>query len=124
MTLSHLPQGRCGLKSVQEHLNKWYASSPSARKVWIEISRSLRENGFTPSPSARKVWIEIVWIAVTAGRTGCHLPQGRCGLKSRSLRSGCMRSGSPSARKVWIEIVQGPLLVLAHTVTFRKEGVD
>ena len=34
----------------------------------------------------------------------CHLPQGRCGLKSRTALSESWSYQSPSARKVWIEI--------------------
>ena len=34
--------------------------SPSARKVWIEMSIIFRRRFPAVSPSARKVWIEIV----------------------------------------------------------------
>ena len=33
--------------------------SPSARKVWIEISKDFLRPSMTSSPSARKVWIEM-----------------------------------------------------------------
>ena len=40
------------------------AASPSARKVWIEITlTSLRKLNVASSPSARKVWIEILSIS-------------------------------------------------------------
>ena len=57
---SHLPRGRCGLKSYIGTIPIDGSLSPSARKVWIEISDQivtlLTE---AMSPSARKVWIEI-----------------------------------------------------------------
>ena len=78
------------------------------------------------SPSARKVWIEIILQIVGESDIDCHLPRGRCGLKSvfifvsaffnRHLPRGrcglkylqCISQAwkilSPSARKVWIEM--------------------
>ena len=57
--LCHLPRGRCGLKSSYRWAFFMRHSSPSARKVWIEILWRIRD------------WEG--WI--------CHLPRGRCGLK-------------------------------------------
>ena len=34
-------------------------TSPSVRKVWIEITDICKALGFKRSPSVRKVWIEI-----------------------------------------------------------------
>ena len=101
--------------------------SPSARKVWIEISdRRLKDNiedvtfrkegvdwnvcssliavVFALSPSARKVWIEIANVCTTFPTVFRHLPQGRCGLKCSISSHVNSRFTSPSARKVWIEI--------------------
>ena len=83
ISFSHLPRGRCGLKSKSYAVIINRAKSPSARKVWIEMFKSeLRYSQFTLSPSARKVWIEI---------------RNRSSTVSGS-------PVSPSARKVWIEI--------------------
>ena len=99
--LCHLPRGRCGLKlfgSINQNLS---FTSPSARKVWIEISKSEYIARVGKSPSARKVWIEM-WI--------------------ESVRKQAF--ASPSARKVWIEIYQGLYKCRFPYVTFREEGVD
>ena len=57
--------------------------------------------------------------------TKCHLPQGRCGLKSAYNCRYPQAVWSPSARKVWIEMYNhdndGQY---GQIVTFRKEGVD
>ena len=55
------------------------------------------------SPSARKVWIEIAYPLLGKPRGGCHLPRGRCGLKSE---------------------IEGVSEKQIAYVTFRKEGVD
>ena len=60
-------------------------SSPSARKVWIEISNNIRWASLIRSPSARKVWIEIYPHYLGDNAKGCHLPQGRCGLKLKCI---------------------------------------
>ena len=100
----HLPQGRCGLKSVSSISTILCSPSPSARKVWIEIkwvsfetkwkyvtfrkegvdwnmSPSFFSTSSSSSPSARKVWIEIAKVKLTSVTRKSHLPQGRCGLK-------------------------------------------
>ena len=123
-------------------------SSPSARKVWIEISRLLchsvcahrvtfrkegvdwnirtmarLERGFW-SPSARKVWIEITPSLSAAALTTCHLPQGRCGLKLEALRtSHCSRRHLPQGRCGLKSYCCG-VITIPPNVTFRKEGVD
>ena len=86
MKESHLPRGRCGLKyAFLNESGLQSSASPSARKVWIEMSlfRQIKMINFE-SPSARKVWIEILIVDHTLDKLA-----------------------SPSARKVWIEI---PLL--------------
>ena len=75
--------------------------SPSARKVWIEMTAYINSCTNVTSPSARKVWIEILTLVKVA----YPLP-------------------SPSARKVWIEIFAYLLDLLLLVVTFREEGVD
>ena len=98
----HLPQGRCGLKcTITTTTVNTARSSPSARKVWIEITCAYCHSRQQKSPSARKVWIEI-W-------------------KRDANRTGRM---SPSARKVWIEITIVRRRKDVKIVTFRKEGVD
>ena len=98
----HLPQGRCGLKcTITTTTVNTARSSPSARKVWIEITCAYCHSRQQKSPSARKVWIEI-W-------------------KRDANRTGRM---SPSARKVWIEIACEVTIGAMSAVTFRKEGVD
>ena len=132
----HLPRGRCGLKLCCWYLGDSTLQSPSARKVWIEITNPPRRLRRQRSPSARKVWIEIKKRCAFGSPVICHLPRGRCGLKSSLFqvpfalqghlprgRCGlkwltpdhpeCLKP-SPSARKVWIEMfcmprVQGQL---------------
>ena len=79
---SHLPRGRCGLKSYTDFHDLNLDWSPSARKVWIEIKFNYKCH---MSPFS-------------------HLPRGRCGLKFPSLLNLGRYVSSPSARKVWIEI--------------------
>ena len=86
LTRGHLPQGRCGLKWTCIVQTPRDLTSPSARKVWIEISQYVlslvyhpvafrkegvdwnnsfaeRPNKSIASPSARKVWIEIQMVS-------------------------------------------------------------
>ena len=56
------------------------------------------------SPSTRKVWIEIDNGVFDNVEMQCHLPHGRCGLKYTNAFNGKYTGGSPSTRKVWIEI--------------------
>jgi len=102
---SHLLWGRCGLKyycvwlwrcrgwvTFCEEGVDWNIlarrtfsgrlSSPSVRKVWIEIRRKMECACGIPSPSVRKVWIEM---------------------EPKSPRKYRL-CASPSVRKVWIEI--------------------
>ena len=90
---------------------------------WNSWSRWSEEAAWT-SPSARKVWIEIVLHSHPEVMPPGHLPRGRCGLKFNS--SAIIRSAlwSPSARKVWIEICLMIYQLKVGTVTFREEGVD
>ena len=104
LTRGHLPQGRCGLKWTCIVQTPRDLTSPSARKVWIEISQYVlslvyhpvafrkegvdwnnsfaeRPNKSIASPSARKVWIEIHWMEALFSEVKGRLPQGRCGLK-------------------------------------------
>ena len=99
----HLPQGRCGLKSPNFTVWNSRTTSPSARKVWIEIINSIPFSCKT-SVTFRKEGVDWNWKyrAVRSGadvtfrkegvdwnHPGCndiagilrHLPQGRCGLK-------------------------------------------
>ena len=55
----HLPHGRCGLKSSTADDLTDVSTSPSTRKVWIEISKITPIIPVFSSPSTRKVWIEI-----------------------------------------------------------------
>ena len=102
---------------------------------------------YTQSPSARKVWIEIQHRTQSSRTYCCHLPRGRCGLKSKRRSSRGSRHRvtfreegvdwnglqvqvlpiafwSPSARKVWIEMWMTTGTMRTHWVTFREEGVD
>ena len=99
-------------------------SSPSARKVWIEISKSEYIARVGKSPSARKVWIEIVYNQPRQVQIRRHLPRGRCGLKYLLYIAIITTNQSPSARKVWIEILCKSKNRQLLSVTFREEGVD
>ena len=63
-------------------------------------------------------------LHLQAHSLGCHLPQGRCGLKSTCNTLLLTPMPSPSARKVWIEILMRWYWRALMFVTFRKEGVD
>ena len=78
--------------------------SPSARKVWIEIPPPTCLTSWPLSPSARKVWIEIVLPC--CDREGIMSPSARkVWIEMCSVRTFTRyASASPSARKVWIEI--------------------
>ena len=101
--IGHLPQGRCGLKLLYCYLCNIFHPSPSARKVWIEITESwdpanlskvtFRKEGVDWNPAQCPL---MVRIPVTFRKEGVdwnilassldldivrHLPQGRCGLK-------------------------------------------
>ena len=76
------------------------------------------------SPSARKVWIEISSPHVQPHRQGRRLPRGRCGLKCRLTCNRVEIHESPSARKVWIEIRDAIVDYAKLWVAFREEGVD
>ena len=120
----HLPQGRCGLKYLDPWRRRSRHASPSARKVWIEMERSV-EWGQATAVTFRKEGVD--WnLCVCHAETPlfCHLPQGRCGLKYKVWLQHLVNSLSPSARKVWIEIATHPKSENAVKVTFRKEGVD
>ena len=138
LTSSHLPQGRCGLKfccranyiraftspSARKVWIEIYiycdtdsckAASPSARKVWIEIFDYDKFASALVSPSARKVWIEICKRCIKMRTMRRHLPQGRCGLKSALEKPKSLDTASPSARKVWIEIYDSKSYVFPVT---------
>ena len=102
----------------------WYPRSPSARKVWIEItSQPLWLWGISVTFRKEGVdWNSLISISpVSFSR---HLPQGRCGLKSVTAFEKMPVTSSPSARKVWIEIQSKAGRTYMNFVTFRKEGVD
>ena len=101
----HLPQGRCGLKLYTS--NRFLKCHlVTFRKEGVDWNRLPQTQAArTPeSPSARKVWIEISIFTASPPVLPRHLPQGRCGLKYQKESRRDSRGGSPSARKVWIEI--------------------
>ncbi len=76
------------------------------------------------SPSARKVWIEMSLSRINYDLGVSRLPQGRCGLKYAVATKRDQAKMSPSARKVWIEIKSSRQEYSLKQVAFRKEGVD
>ena len=141
-----LPQGRCGLKYLSHGSSHLPGSSPSARKVWIEIPirvppfiisyRRLPQGRCglkfprcaspvcpIASPSARKVWIEIIQMSLPALFPAS--PSARkVWIEIRQRYQVFPESPSPSARKVWIEIIGSNTRKKWLKVAFRKEGVD
>ena len=120
--------------------------SPSARKVWIEISHTACAAGSAnASPSARKVWIEIGFAYhqntgalrhLPRGRCGLkylgngalriklgHLPRGRCGLKCCVDDAEHILIGHLPRGRCGLKFLESPFVPAPH-VTFRKEGVD
>ena len=79
---------------------------------------------YQTSPSARKVWIEIPLPYLPFIMSFGHLPRGRCGLKFCCRHKIAIICASPSARKVWIEMVNYVIYFGLNIVTFREEGVD
>ena len=98
--------------------------SPSARKVWIEILRSQGWSSCAKSPSARKVWIEIYPHYLGDNAKGCHLPRGRCGLKSivKSEHFALILVAFREEGVDWNANFVGRWVLAL--VTFREEGVD
>jgi len=98
----HLLWGRCGLKYHTGPDFYLHMSSPSVRKVWIEMHLLIMPLHVSSSPSVRKVWIEMspCWLLVLLVYR--HLLWGRCGLK-------------------WLVFAQESR---PHKVTFCEEGVD
>ena len=123
---SHLPRGRCGLKLVLHQLLKQVAAvSPSARKVWIEITPEVANTDNTTSPSARKVWIEIIIEECYDFDSIGHLPRGRCGLKFFRNRNEKETEKSHLPRgRCGLKSSHGFSLHKPLGVTFREEGVD
>ena len=145
--LRHLPRGRCGLKFSWATDVSGTTWSPSARKVWIEISVPIAHSFILMSPSARKVWIEIgitgsgigstmspsarkVWIEIRDQRPPVqlfsrHLPRGRCGLKLSSEEAmNAANTGHLPRGRCGLKSALSPACAAFSTVTFREEGVD
>ena len=81
VTHCHLPQGRCGLKTrTTSMINAYKCHLPQGR-CGLKYAATLHKSEISTSPSARKVWIEINCIQHREGSGISHLPQGRCGLK-------------------------------------------
>ena len=47
------------MKSIRNIKTRPRNRSPSARRVWVEIRRSILSAMMGKSPSARRVWVEI-----------------------------------------------------------------
>ena len=145
--ISHLPQGRCGLKSVNWIMMR---KTPVVTFRKEGVDWNLHWNGTNKESCLRhlpqgRCGLKLIWLMLLPDLVS-HLPQGRCGLKSngKSLYDTNMKSPSarkvwieilswkdkarefksPSARKVWIEIGWNIHQPPGDTVTFRKEGVD
>ena len=69
------------------------------------------------SPSARKVWIEITFFRILERTRRRHLPRGRCGLKYIDAERNIEIILSPSARKVWIEISIAACVIFSVTLS-------
>ena len=99
-------------------------SSPSARKVWIEMFESVMVILSKKSPSARKVWIEISKAEYIARVGKRHLPRGRCGLKFvRGVLNEKNESHLPRGR-CGLKLPHSYQKSICIQVTFREEGVD
>ena len=81
---------------------KLLATSLSARRAWIEISRAdTAKTSNAESLSARRAWIEIIDYIIEY-----------------------VNDASLSARRAWIEITPKPGKVKVVEVALRKESVD
>ena len=89
------------MKSRSNRQNKYGTPSPSARRVWVEISVLKALLKIYQSPSARRVWVEMGTLCM----------------------SEILRGKSPSARRVWVEIGKVKEKGGLTYVTLREEGV-
>ena len=81
------------------------AASPSLRRVWVEISsRAAAAPPLLASPSLRRVWVEIKRFCTNRRIRPRHPPCGGCGLKCVSVAALKRSCWSPSLRRVWVEI--------------------
>ena len=121
----HLPQGRCGLKSLLGLLLS-HPMHVTFRKEGVDWNNHHHHLLHTMQKvTFRKEGVD--WNlsdTFTLRALSRHLPQGRCGLKLNSSLKIGYSSRSPSARKVWIEMPKFLYLLSNKGVTFRKEGVD
>ena len=114
------------MKCKIEKENISLGTSPSTRRVWIEINFfNLLPKSFKTSPSTRRVWIEIGYNAdATYDFCAGHPPHGGCGLKYNEKFVKRFFEKSPSTRRVWIEIAMLTGVASAFDVTLHTEGVD
>ena len=99
--------------------------SPSARKVWIEISENSSKSDNTVLSHLPRGRCGLKWALTFAQPCRLrHLPRGRCGLKLHLNPPRLYNIWSPSARKVWIEMSKPTKSYCWPWVTFREEGVD
>ena len=101
--MRHLPRGRCGLKYQKGSLRLIVPWSPSARKVWIEISLS-------PFPST--------YCTVTFREEGVDWNL-TVAMKSEKLKHVTFREEGVD----W-NVCRRLAVCRCHHVTFREEGVD
>ena len=124
-SLSHLPQGRCGLKlCVLIVSSSHMCHLPQGRCGLKFPSTNIDCNGQPCHLPQGRCGLKLFRHWKRALHSPGHLPQGRCGLKSIFANNICRREESPSARKVWIEIESLLMQAKYVAVTFCKEGVD
>ena len=105
-SVGHPPHGGCGLKS-------WFCRCRQlsvlvtlhTEGVDWNFCCAVRTVLALSSPSTRRVWIEIGMVLIATYRKLRHPPHGGCGLKSHILfHTSKGDKVSPSTRRVWIEI--------------------
>ena len=103
-TPGHPPHGGCGLKFWLSMWCQWGQRHPPHGGCGLKCFLRFVYCRNVLSPSARRVWIEMTDCGKFNTRRRCHPPHGGCGLKSSVLQARPQTQRSPSARRVWIEI--------------------
>ena len=79
--------------------------SPSAKRAWIEINRTLPSSKLSMSPSAKRAWIEILHGRGHTSPLEVALCEEGVDRNCEAVELVNEQTGSPSAKRAWIEIV-------------------
>ena len=101
------------------------ATSPSSRRVWIEIrSWATRFSAPETSPSSRRAWIEMSGTSLPARADAVALLAEGVDRNTNRYKLFRRRGQSPSSRRAWIEITLTSSKHRVSSVALLAEGVD